>query len=84
MLFIYFLILQTLLVMETSGSVKLLTRVEDEGFQIDINPPAMACASMLRQDISWVLVQQPLKTFLTTCVLIDLMYVLQILFTKAN
>ena len=39
MLFIYFLILQTLLVMETSGSVKLLTRVEDEGFQIDINPP---------------------------------------------
>lgn len=39
MLFIYFLILQTLLVMETSGSVKLLTHVEDEGFQIDFNPP---------------------------------------------
>ena len=49
------------------------------------NGQPVTCLSMLRNDISWDSVQPLLKTFfLTTCILIDLMYVLQISFNKGK
>lgn len=59
--------------------------LEDEGFQIDFNLPGDGMCFYASAGYQLGLSATTVKTsFLTTCVLIDLMYVLQISFTKAK